>query len=60
MNIFTLPFSRSVWLASAGLIALTGTILYFAFQWQQEKEIITGSDITLLSIGAVCQQGTGH
>jgi len=59
MNIFTLPFSRSVWLASVGLIALTGTILYFAFHWEQGKDQVTGSDITLMSLGAVCQQGTG-
>ncbi|XP_069698812.1 ionotropic receptor 75a-like [Periplaneta americana] len=62
-NIFTLPFSRSVWLASAGLVALTGCIMYFAFQWEfrsskGESDRVTGSDVTLLSLGAVCQQGT--
>ncbi|XP_021928480.1 probable glutamate receptor isoform X2 [Zootermopsis nevadensis] len=57
-NIFTLPFSRSVWLASAALIAVAGASLYFALKCEKRRDEVTGSDITLLSLGAVCQQGT--
>ncbi|XP_033608442.1 ionotropic receptor 75a [Cryptotermes secundus] len=58
-NIFTLPFSRSVWLASAGLIAVMGILLHEALN--QEGSVggqVTWSDVALLTVGAVCQQGT--
>jgi hypothetical protein len=54
-NIFTLPFSRSVWLASAGLIAVIGFLLHGAFNWENRR--VTWSDMVLLAVGAVCQQG---
>lgn len=57
-NIFTLPFSRSVWLASAGLIAVMGILLHEALN--QEDSLggqVTWSDVALLTVGAVCQQG---
>lgn len=59
MNIFTLPFSRSVWIASVAFIVITGAALYLAFQCEERSDRVTRSDITLLSLGAVCQQGTG-
>ncbi|KAJ9584278.1 hypothetical protein L9F63_021374 [Diploptera punctata] len=68
-NIFTLPFNTSTWLASAALVTLTGCILYIAFKWEFSKrrltghsahqsDRVTGSDVVLMSLGAVCQQGT--
>lgn len=62
MNIFTLPFSRAVWLVSAALIALISLLLYSAFRWEfrgttDEQENANWSDVLLLSLGAVCQQG---
>lgn len=62
MNIFTLPFSRAVWLVSAALIALISLLLYSAFRWEfrgtaDEKGTANWSDVLLLSLGAVCQQG---
>ncbi|PSN49052.1 Ionotropic receptor 75m [Blattella germanica] len=70
-NIFTLPFNRSTWWASAGLITLTGFILYIAFKWEfkkkkitdgasNERERVQGSDVLLMSLGAICQQGTSQ
>jgi hypothetical protein len=58
MNIFTLPFSRAVWLASVALIALISFLLYNAFRWEfREQQATNWSDVVLLSLGAVCQQG---
>jgi hypothetical protein len=58
-NIFTLPFSRSVWLASAGLVAVMGFLLYCALNWERSMNgRVTWSDVALLAVGAVCQQGT--
>jgi hypothetical protein len=61
-NIFTLPFSRAVWLISAALIALISLLLYHAFRWElrgaaDEQGAANWSDVVLLSVGAVCQQG---
>lgn len=61
-NIFTLPFSRAVWLVSAALIALISVLLYSAFRWEfrgtaDEEGTTNWSDVVLLSLGAVCQQG---
>lgn len=58
MNIFTLPFSRAVWLASVALIAVISFLLYSAFRWEyREKGAMNWTDVVLLSLGAVCQQG---
>jgi hypothetical protein len=58
-NIFTLPFSRSVWLASAGLIAVMGILLHGALNWERSVSgQVTWSDVALFTVGAVCQQGT--
>jgi hypothetical protein len=61
-NIFTLPFSHAVWLVSAALIALISLLLYSAFRWEfrgaaEEQGTANWSDVLLLSLGAVCQQG---
>ncbi|KDR13328.1 hypothetical protein L798_12953 [Zootermopsis nevadensis] len=59
MNIFTLPFSRAVWLASVALIAVISFLLYSAFRWEyREKGAMNWTDVVLLSLGAVCQQGS--
>ncbi|XP_033608435.1 uncharacterized protein LOC111867100 [Cryptotermes secundus] len=58
MNIFTLPFSRSVWMASVAFVVVAGSALYLTVQYEERSDRVTGSDITLLSLGAVCQQGT--
>ena len=62
MNIFILPFSSAVWLVSAALIALISFLLYCAFRWEfSEKgdgqQTMNWSDVVLLSLGTVCQQG---
>jgi hypothetical protein len=56
-NIFILPFSRSVWLASAALIVIIGVLLHGALYWEHGKTYVTWSDMALLTVGAVCQQG---
>jgi len=61
-NIFILPFSRAVWLVSAALIALISFLLYCAFRWEfcekgDEQQTMNWSDVVLLSLGTVCQQG---
>jgi hypothetical protein len=54
-NIFTLPFSLSVWLTSAGLIVVMGFLLHSTLNWENRQ--VTWSDMVLLAVGAVCQQG---
>jgi len=61
-NIFILPFSRAVWLVSAALIALISFLLYCDFRWEfskkeDEQQTMNWSDVVLLSLGTVCQQG---
>ena len=65
-NIFTLPFSRAVWIGSTGLLCFIAFLLYYTLKCEtniQEKESneriknITWSDMLLLTVGAVCQQG---
>jgi hypothetical protein len=56
-NIFILPFSGSVWLTSAALIAIIGFLLHGALNWEIPKTKVTWSDMALLTVGAVCQQG---
>ncbi|KAJ9596018.1 hypothetical protein L9F63_012751 [Diploptera punctata] len=62
-NIFTLPFSTSVWLFSACMIAVIGCILYGAIKWEflhsdTDQVEPSWSDVLLMSLGAVCQQGS--
>jgi hypothetical protein len=62
MNIFILPFSRAVWLVSGALIALISFLLYCAFRWEffeigDEQQTMNWSDVVLLSLGTICQQG---
>jgi hypothetical protein len=57
-NIFTLPFSRSVWLASAALITVMGILLHGALNRERNMNgQVTWSDVALITVGAVCQQG---
>jgi hypothetical protein len=56
-NIFILPFSRSVWLTSVALIAIVGFLLHGALNWEHMNTHVTWSDMALLTVGAVCQQG---
>ncbi|KAJ4446898.1 hypothetical protein ANN_13599 [Periplaneta americana] len=67
-NIFTLPFSRAVWLSSVALLALMGALLYcnlklefrrgeHTLQSAAEPVKASWSDVVLLSFGVVCQQG---
>ncbi|XP_069698811.1 uncharacterized protein [Periplaneta americana] len=61
-NIYTLPFSRSVWLASVALVAALCSLLYRALEWetrQEERPRDAGQgDMLLLGVGAVCQQSS--
>ena len=65
-NIFTLPFSRPVWISSFALISFIAFLLYYTLKCEtniQEEgsderiKNITSSDMLLLAVGAVCQQG---
>ncbi|KAJ9584279.1 hypothetical protein L9F63_021375 [Diploptera punctata] len=57
-NIFTLPFSRAVWVGSAALIAVIGFVLFHALKWENRMRPVSWSDVLLLSVGVVCQQGS--
>ncbi|XP_021928351.1 glutamate receptor ionotropic, delta-2-like [Zootermopsis nevadensis] len=55
-NIFTLPFSRNVWLTSVGFITVAGFLLHGTINWENRQ--VTWSDMVLFAVGAVCQQGS--
>ncbi|XP_063224742.1 uncharacterized protein LOC134532250 [Bacillus rossius redtenbacheri] len=62
-NVFTMPFSRAVWGCAAGVVALCALMLYAALTWErrwrlEEEPAVSWSDVVLLSLGAVCQQGS--
>ncbi|XP_063232174.1 glutamate receptor ionotropic, delta-2-like [Bacillus rossius redtenbacheri] len=61
-NVFMLPFSQGVWLCSAGLVAVCTTALYCALTRESRQDAssraVSWSDVLLLSLGAVCQQGS--
>nr|CAD7409507.1 unnamed protein product [Timema cristinae] len=76
-NVFTMPFSGTVWISSAALLAVCGLLLYAALQWERlsgdnmedpkvndylksmgADQKVSWSDVVLLSVGAVCQQGS--
>ena len=64
-NIFTLPFSRAVWIGSTAMIGFIGFLLYHALKWEtqiqqetdEKMQTVTWSDMLLMAVGAVCQQG---
>lgn len=65
-NIFTLPFSRSVWISSFSLIILLILTLYFIIRYERKYNSEpnwkglpdTISDISLMIIGYMCVQGS--
>lgn len=62
-NIYALPFTWAVWLASAGMIAVSCVCIYIAMCRQQSKGVpaensVRPSDIVLLGVGAICQMGS--
>ncbi|CAH1979696.1 unnamed protein product [Acanthoscelides obtectus] len=64
-NIFLMTFTKKVWIASTLVLILFGTVLYFLLNWEAKhkkclrtKHKYTIGDITLISLEAVCQQGT--
>ncbi|XP_063232175.1 glutamate receptor ionotropic, delta-2-like [Bacillus rossius redtenbacheri] len=61
-NVFLMPFSQGVWLCSAGLVAVCTTALYCALTRESRQDAssraVSWSDVLLLSLGAVCQQGS--
>lgn len=65
-NVYTLPFDIKVWKLFGALLLIVAVFFYFIAKW--ENKIIDGkhdntilrpsiTDIILLEIGAVCQQG---
>ncbi|KAJ8873536.1 hypothetical protein PR048_024354 [Dryococelus australis] len=60
-NVFTLPFSQGVWLSSAGLVSVCAVALYCALNREAgqspSRTGVAWSDVVLLSLGAICQQG---
>ncbi|XP_025424044.1 glutamate receptor ionotropic, delta-2-like [Sipha flava] len=60
MNIFLRPFEMNVWFAIIGLMLLS-TLVYYTIIYFESNEVFilkTLSDIFLLKIGTLCQQGT--
>lgn len=65
-NIYALPFSGTVWLASAGIVAVSCVCIYTAMCRQQAKGVrrvqsersVRPSDVVLLGVGAICQMGS--
>ncbi|CAH1979699.1 unnamed protein product [Acanthoscelides obtectus] len=60
-----MTFTKKVWIASTLVLILFGTVLYFLLNWEAKhkkclrtKHKYTIGDITLISLEAVCQQGT--
>ncbi|XP_050540390.1 uncharacterized protein LOC126905038 [Daktulosphaira vitifoliae] len=61
INIFVRPFELNVWLCLIGVITLSAGVYYIIFYFESENSTFTmktWSDIILLKIGALCQQGT--
>ncbi|XP_044733421.1 glutamate receptor U1-like [Chrysoperla carnea] len=65
-NVYTLPFSGTVWIAQILLTALMGVILYLNLAWEKitrgkndpDYQTIETSETILIVIGAICQQGS--
>ncbi|XP_071050739.1 ionotropic receptor 75a-like [Onthophagus taurus] len=70
-NVFILPFRHSVWAASCGLILMICVTMYVIIKWEyKDEEFLESlqptsnillpyfSDVSVLTFGGVCQQGT--
>lgn len=64
-NIFTLPFSTTVWISLCGLVILSVVVIYVLKLWEHKRGIgknkrekVTVSDSVMVALGAICQQGT--
>nr|XP_022912415.1 glutamate receptor 1-like [Onthophagus taurus] len=68
-NVFTLPFQTRVWIASIFLVILIMLELYFILIWESHKLKLIKiestddlepslSNVSLLAISAICQQGS--
>lgn len=62
-NIYYLPFQTNVWIVSIILMVLSMIVLYITYRLIQNKypayceDIATGSEVTLIGVGAICQMG---
>ncbi|XP_067005102.2 ionotropic receptor 75a-like [Anabrus simplex] len=58
-NIFTLPFTTSVWVASAVLVFVSAVMLYMTTVWEDRHQLKPSwVEVTMVTLGAVCQQGS--
>ncbi|KAJ8931043.1 hypothetical protein NQ314_016071, partial [Rhamnusium bicolor] len=64
-NIYYMTFTNKVWIASLVVLVIFAVVLYILLNWEanylnenQKQKKFTISDITLISLEAVCQQGT--
>ncbi|KAJ8944992.1 hypothetical protein NQ318_010194, partial [Aromia moschata] len=63
-NIYYTTFDNQVWIATLVILLIFATVLYVLLNWEnnnlndRKDRKCTVSDITLLSLEAVCQQGT--
>lgn len=65
-NLFTLPFSRSVWISIAGMFVVSIGIIYVVTIWERKNvddrlfDDDSFLEVVMLAVGAVCQQGTTY
>ncbi|XP_044733585.1 ionotropic receptor 75a-like [Chrysoperla carnea] len=71
-NVYTLPFTKLVWVTEACLVIFITGILYIMLKWEKKKIIgskadlddtnlhleARSSDVIILTMGAICQQGS--
>ncbi|KAG5893067.1 hypothetical protein JTB14_014846 [Gonioctena quinquepunctata] len=64
-NIYLMTFTAKVWIASFAILFIFGIVLFLLLKWEKKyfghkdrKRTYTVSDITLMSLEALCQQGT--